>query len=78
MKQNKPVTVSLSVSDRIFNLCENLTLIFIALRIAGVIDWPIWQIAMPMILVIVIPLAAGVLLGIGKWLATKTEEPSDD
>lgn len=78
MKQNKPVTMSLSISDRIFNFCENLTLIFIALRIAGVIDWPIWQIAMPMILVIVIPLAVGILLGIGKWLAAKTEEPSND
>lgn len=74
MKKNKPVTVSLSVSDRVFNVCENLTLIFIALRIAGVIDWSIWKVLSPMIVALGVPLVAGILLGIAGWIKEKQEE----
>lgn len=74
MKKNKPVTVSLSISDRVFNICENLTLIFIALRIAGVIDWSIWKVLSPMIIALGVPLVAGILLGIAGWIKEKQEE----
>lgn len=74
MKKNKPVTVSLSISDRVFNICENLTLIFIALRIAGVIEWSIWKVLSPMIVALGVPLVAGVLLGIAGWIKEKQEE----
>ena len=74
MKKNKPVTVSLSVSDRVFNICENLTLIFIALRIAGVIDWSVWKVLSPMIVALGVPLVAGILLGIAGWIKEKQEE----
>lgn len=74
MKKNKPVTVSLSISDRVFNICENLTLIFIALRIAGVIDWSVWKVLSPMIVALGVPLVAGILLGIAGWIKEKQEE----
>ncbi len=74
MKKNKPVTVSLSISDRVFNICENLTLIFIALRIAGVIDWSVWKVLSPMIIALGVPLVAGILLGIAGWIKEKQEE----
>ena len=80
MKKAKPTAVSLCISDRILCFCENLTLIFIALRIAGVIDWSIWQVLMPMFLAIIVPIVIGVLLGIGRWMHMKEEEEgnSDD
>ena len=77
MKKNKPVTVSLSISDRVFNICENLTLIFIALRIAGVIDWSIWKVLSPMIVALGVPLVAGILLGIAGWIKEKQEEEEE-
>lgn len=77
MKKNKPVTVSLSISDRVFNICENLTLIFIALRIAGVIDWSIWKVLSPMIVALGVPLVAGILLGIAGWVKEKQEEEEE-
>ena len=77
MKKNKPVTVSLSISDRVFNICENLTVIFIALRIAGVIDWSIWKVLSPMIVALGVPLVAGILLGIAGWVKEKQEEEEE-
>ena len=77
MKKNKPVTVSLSISDRVFNICENLTLIFIALRIAGVIDWSIWKVLSPMIVALGVPLVAGILLGIASWVKEKQEDEEE-
>lgn len=77
MKKNKPVTVSLSISDRMMGICENLTLIFIALRIAGVIDWSIWKVLSPMIIALGVPLVAGILLGIVGWVKEKQEEEEE-
>lgn len=77
MKKNKPVTVSLSISDRVFNICENLTLIFIALRIAGVIDWSIWKVLSPMIVALGVPIVAGILLGVAGWIKEKQEEEEE-
>lgn len=77
MKKNKPVMVSLSISDRVFNICENLTLIFIALRIAGVIDWSIWKVLSPMIVALGVPIVAGILLGVAGWIKEKQEEEEE-
>lgn len=77
MKKNKPVTVSLSLSERMMNICENLTLIFIALRIAGVIDWSIWKVLSPMIVALGVPLVAGILIGIAGFVKEKQEEEEE-
>lgn len=77
MKKNKPVTVSLSLSERMMNICENLTLIFIALRIADVIDWPIWKVLSPMIVALGVPLVAGILIGIVGFVKEKQEEEEE-
>lgn len=77
MKKNKPVVVSLSISDRMMRICENLTMIFIALRIAGVIDWSIWKVLSPMIVALGVPLVAGILIGIAGFVKEKQEEEEE-
>lgn len=78
MKKAKPTAVSLCITDRILGFCENLTLIFIALRIAGVIDWSIWQVLMPMLLAIIVPIVLGIFIGIGRYMSAKEQEGEDD
>lgn len=74
MKKNKPVPISLSFADRALTFCENLTLIFIALRLAGAIDWSVWKVFMPMIIAFGIPTLIGIILGILKAVLKSKED----
>lgn len=69
MKNDKVVRVSICFADRFLNLCENLCLIFLALRIAGVIDWSIFVVLSPILVALGIPTLIGIIGGILRWAA---------
>ena len=72
----KSVPVTLASGEHMWRFCENLSLIFIALRLAGFIEWPMWKVLLPIIIPCGISIALGIILGILKSIANAGKEQS--